>query len=365
MYSQVVKNIEEYVQSGLPTRVKFVYFQATNLKQPLVRTELRKRTLESNQTYYLCHGSSTNFTYAYQENNLKFLLHSNQGPNAAPSEKSAYLAHVNSIPVTLLPYNGDESKESVHAGHHIDFGLVNQRNGDMLFKVHYTSYENWLEPVVTRDSLPCNYMMSSIKDTDYLTSLEAFKQVGCIERLPDKTIVHNGTTCGKFQHHADIVYALSCAAVGYKQQEKLQVKIGGKMRKCYRGKRKGLYVKRKGKRVYLKSGGAISILDDENFVNFLYERIFQHIVRALGSNLVSITLLYDEGNELTPIENDEMTVIYDLTDDRTSFYHVDMAIIKTVFDTRTLHTRTDKAEQVDAMKDHMIHTLLKSEKVLV
>ena len=67
----------------------------------------------------------------------------------------------------------------------------------------------------------------------------------------------------------------------------------------------------------------------------LRDKLFTPLVKKLGAILNTITIMYDEGNELTLIESDIMVFIYHSHDmNRANFFQIDAQILKDVFDAR-------------------------------
>lgn len=340
-YQQSFDHLKDFISNLPSSKIKFVYFLAHKLDTPLVKSEFRKLTLKNN-TYYLIHGSQPQFIYAYKTSDLQLILAYDHGPNAASLQPSTFniIEHSRS---TLLSHSNDRKYDNAYAGNHVDFATLRQRDNDTLFKVHYTWYDNWFEPVASRSTYACNYKMSGAINN--LDSIEAFKATQCLgqDNLPIPS------TCAIFKDESDIVLALTRIACGLKVKTSNEtIQRGGKKYVCRYGCRGGRYIMVNGKKKYLtQRGGATSIFDDDNFLAFIKEKILVHVAAALGDRLNAITIIYDEANVLSSTLHDMMLFRYDMDDlHSAAFYYIDANVLKTAFFASNtpsqMHTELDK-----------------------
>lgn len=127
------------------TNIKFMYFHASDLKSPKVRTAFKKFGMKG-RTYYVTNGESNNFWYIYQETIIKYLV------NLKPTSDAEV------FDVDILGSGGD-----VNHGDHVDFSIIRLRNQDTLIKTHKTVYMDIGNCVFDRSVQECNFVFTDAK----------------------------------------------------------------------------------------------------------------------------------------------------------------------------------------------------------
>lgn len=141
--SQYVSNAIAWVSKLPLTNVKFMYFNANDLRSPKVITPLKQFQTQKNKKFYITNGEAMNFLYIYMESVIKYLV------NLKPTGKA-----------TIYDANILDSGPSydVNLGNHVDIGIIRMRDGNTLLKTHKTFYTDIGNYVFDRTAPFCNFV---------------------------------------------------------------------------------------------------------------------------------------------------------------------------------------------------------------
>ena len=159
----------EYIQSltswinKLPlTSIKFMYFNASNLTTPKVKTAFKQFQIESDN-YYITEGITRNFWYIYYESILKYLVQLK-----LPIDTNCLIYDVD-----IIANIGNSEIHDVNHGDHIDFGILRLKDGSAVVKTHKTVYSDILGDFKfdrTADRV-CNFVFKK----EYLSNFDNIK----------------------------------------------------------------------------------------------------------------------------------------------------------------------------------------------
>lgn len=343
-YNSCISNLNKLISGLESTDVKFLFFLASNLDEPKVRTSL-KRWFINDQEFFIMYGLDKAHVYVYRKSELTVLVEfadqtKAPKPGSFLSPSASLKNAFNSFQdVTILdPYSGD-----VNVGNHVDFGIIRQRKkpGEntekILIKSHYTSYTNLDLVPVTRNEDRCNFVVKDQNFNDY----DEFCKTGCESTYGAKLgEIHN-----VYLNPEDrlVVFHL-CKTAFYGlvtggSATKYMTYRGRKYR-VRKGKRGGEYIQLSGNlKKYIKNtkrqaGGApltyggISFMTD-TFVQYLSENIIQPVGHLRPYDLISVKVFFDEKNELSPNGNRNIVVIYDFDYSSSNIFYIDTIMLLT------------------------------------
>jgi hypothetical protein len=134
------ENITAWYNKLNKTNIKFMYFNASDITKPKIRTVFKQFTINNLTNYIVECNDSWNI---YSESNIKYL-------------------------VNLIPTDEDV----INGGDHIDFSIIKLRTGDAVVKTHKTIYTN-LDNFIFDRSTPqlCNFIFKE----SYLHNFNSIK----------------------------------------------------------------------------------------------------------------------------------------------------------------------------------------------
>lgn len=148
-HEQHVKNLDMFIKHLKPTRIQFVFFNASNMDKPLVMT-----TFGKHKDWYIIPGQSTNYCYAYTKSNLTYMVtHLRIKQKGTIVLYNVKLNRVNKTKTT-------KTNDVAYLGNHIDFSIHNSRN-DVFYSVHLTEYferNNDLNSFDRKATTDCNFI---------------------------------------------------------------------------------------------------------------------------------------------------------------------------------------------------------------
>lgn len=128
--------------------IKFMYFHASDLRTPKVRTAFKKFGLKG-RNYYVTNGEANNYWYIYEESVVKYLA------NLRPTSDAEV------FDADILSEGGD-----INHGNHIDFSITRLRDQSALIKTHKTVYTDIGNYVFDRSVQECNFVFTDAKLRD-------------------------------------------------------------------------------------------------------------------------------------------------------------------------------------------------------
>lgn len=295
-YQTYTRNLKNYVEGLQDTNVKFMFFYADDLSKPKLKDTFKYMPLQNS---YITPGVQSNGWYIYRESVLKYIV------------TSVALLKSNPVPIYDMSIVGTSKKTNdVNHGDHITFVVIKTKGNDVIVKMHKTEYRDNGNFDFIRYTEDCNFTFdaSNINNTN---------AIHCESSSGAKLSSTIGSKITKMEDQA--IVAKMCRVMtgdfsggGKKQQKR---KIHYKNKKCvvHKGKRNGQYVICDGKRKYIQKGGGgykgITIFSDA-FITFLSETLFKKMY-SLKPDLETITVLFDEMDELGSRANDHIVMFYD------------------------------------------------------
>lgn len=315
-YSMYHGNLMNWYNNVLThTKIKFLFFNALNLNQPMIRDELRYC---SSQKSYVAESCQKNGFYVYRESVIKYLVTNVQrvSPSAA---------------VSTATITGHSSQSDVNHGDHLTFILLRKRSpkDSVVVKAHKTTYEDLSGSFVfSRYNDECNFTFDKvscfpIQSIQCESSKGLLKGITLAQEIQEKEDQKMIEKLLNVMSGTDIT---SGGAKGKRNNEKVRYK--NRYYVLRKGVRRGQYIQMKGgNKVYLQSGGSykdITFMSD-TFLSFLSNTLFTK-VRDLRADLYSITIIYDELNECKVGGHEHIVILYDFEHDRNIFY-LDTALV--------------------------------------
>lgn len=165
-YDDALDRLERFVAKLPTTNVEFIFFLA-NENKPSYRDEFKKCNHDG-QTYYISHGFSKNFIYAYRESDIKYIV--------------SVLGRKKTQPATIFDVDVHAPGGDCNLGNHVDYSINRQKNGDILIRTHLTVYEDdAANPTnFVRSESHCNFML----DASQLDTFDDFKLTKCAAKPP-------------------------------------------------------------------------------------------------------------------------------------------------------------------------------------
>jgi hypothetical protein len=341
-HQQCVENLRVFTDSLPSTNVKFLFYLASKLDSPKIRTSMKlwnmydpNVTEEEPERAFLAQGHDKSYVYVYKESDLKVLVEiiHKDVPKPAGTFSSGHTsvkhAFTSFFDVKIL----DTHMGDVNIGNHVDFGVHGLKDGHVLIKSHYTSYTNIDRLPMLRNEDNCNFV---VKDQNF-EDFNEFSGVTC-ESRDGKAL---GTVDNVYStYHDRLVMFYLCGVVLGKRRH------GGGVKKKYKshkgrnylircGKRGGQYIQVKGAKVYKrqqggapnKTYGGVTFMS-ETFIKFLSETIIQR-VGMFREDLVSATVIFDENDELVNRGNNNIIVIYDFDNSKSNIFYLDTILLLT------------------------------------
>ena len=164
----LVNNVAEFTKSLPSINVKFVFFLANKLDEPILIQDLVKFG-----DWHLAHGKDLNFVYAYKESEIKYIVTDLQ---TRPTK----------LPITCFnvklnrPYSNADPHGIANIGNHVDFSIQCSMT-DVFYSVHYISYKegNGMLNLFTRNvAQQCNFLF----DKAAIMSKQFAKNTACVDR---------------------------------------------------------------------------------------------------------------------------------------------------------------------------------------
>lgn len=306
-YNDCLANLNSFYNNLATTGIKFLYFYASDLTKPKVKDIFRKYEFHAN-TYYITQGQTSNFLYIYIENQIKYIIASMK-PTHRHNEHNAVIKQRNNVA-------GD-----TFLGDHLDFSIINQRSGNVLVKCHKTTYDDITGNYnFSRSENTCNFTLDSRKigNVNAFSSRTRCEDKSGITNRNLKITINNST-------ELDIIYNLCKIVLGI-------TTFGGnlpnKTGQVHYGKRGGRYIMKNNRKYYIQSGGAeykgITFFTDK-FTRYLSEKIIKPLY-DIRPDLVGITIMFDEFNELDDEANKHIIFIYDFLEHDMNTFSIDSKI---------------------------------------
>ena len=322
-YADNQTHLKAFFASLPETNINFLFFFATDVTKPCVKSRFRKFKLGKDYVY-ICQGNSDTFYHVYKTSSLRYIV-------KAPQIISKHLKSV-----TIESIN---TKGEVYHGEHITFGITYDRNANsVIVKSHKTKY----------DLVNTNYNFKRNADTTcnfYLPSNDAVFYDNLIHATCYKKHAVNSTYVPVINHgkpvtmrqmytetsDVDIIHRLSRALLeppktGGMRRRPDYTKINGVKHKVLQGPRGGKYVLINGKKNYLQKGGGVNYKEltflSDAFVEFIRISIVVPMQNIHGNNLASVQLFFDEGNELDVDSNSTITLLYEFTNKMSNIFYV-------------------------------------------
>lgn len=342
MHRQCVENLKEFTDSLPSTNVKFLFYLASKLDSPKIRTNMKlwdmydpNDTSEEPKRSFLAQGHDKSYVYVYRESDLKVLVEiiHKDVPKPADTFSSGHTSVKHAFKSFFDVKIIDTHKGDVNIGNHVDFGIHGLRDGQVLIKSHYTSYTNIDNSPMLRIEDNCNFVVRDQNFEDY----NQFSRIAC-ESREGETL---GTMSKVYTTHHDrlVMFHLCGIVLGRKKQ-------GGGVKKKYKshkgrqyliryGKRGGEYIQVKGSKLYRRQQGGASnktyegvTFMSETFIKFLTETIIQR-VGMFREDLISATVIFDENDELVSRGNDNIIIIYDFDNAKSNIFYLDTILLLT------------------------------------
>jgi len=331
-YELCKEKLKKLVTRLPSTEIKFLFYSASDLSKPKLRTQFHRWDIDKN-TFYIIHGNEDAFVYVYKESDLKVLVKTidiqpgsfKTGP--APL-RNAFKSFTD---VEII----DHKQGDVNIGNHIDFGIHRQRNGNVLIKSHSTSYSDIENARVTRNEDHCNFV---IRNQNFYDANE-FNRIACESKLGEPT----GATVESIyteQHEKYVLFHL-CDAIIFDKSggANLYHRYKGRSYKVRHGKKGGMFIILSNKHnVYIQKqkmiGGAfsptykgISFMTD-TFIQFISDKFLSRIGN-LRSDLLSVKVIFDETNVIYANGNKNIVIIYNFEHDISNIFYLDTIILLT------------------------------------
>jgi len=285
-YETYIANIEQFYKNLSKVSIQFLYFLASDLSQPKVRTEFRYMP---KQKCYVVDGIQKNGWHIYQESVLKYLV---------TVMKTIKKKNVTIYNVKIQSkIDGD-----VNHGDHLTFALLRTKHGEPIVKTHLTVYRELADTFeFDRTEYPCNFTFQPEK----IMNIES---TYCEKR--DGTLSSETLQTTYDPSYSAIVKRFCKAMLGDTSGGKSEYlhKHRDKHYKLYNKS----YVNLKGKRMYVQQGGGyngVTFISD-TFVSFLRTKILEPLA-TLRTDLATCTVIYDELNYFGDGANDFIVVMYD------------------------------------------------------
>lgn len=313
--TQCIANIKAF-HDGLPdTDIKFLFFLATDLSRPKVKTVF-KRFVVDKQTFYVMegiqNGKNSFHLYLYKESVLKYFVRVRPLLSASAEHDATILA------------SGDDG-EANH-GDHVTFGITRQKVPDraLLYTHHTRHIDDCGDFNFRRDVAGCNVLVTpESKDDD----LAAFGSLRC-GRSPATTSDTMGSVYDAAHVHA--LYELSRIAHGVQSgggaaSAKRRYHVHKGRRYLVRRGKNCRYIESvasgKGKRVVIQRGGSyngVTFMSDA-FVAFLVDNIIRKVQTAMDC-LEAASIFYDELDETCEGASEHIVMVYEYAQHRNVFY---------------------------------------------
>lgn len=146
VYDDYLKNLTLFMNKQPLSNVKFLYFNASDLKQPKMRDTFRQFTVDSTNCYII-NDKDKNYFYVYTESVIKYLV------NIKLKTGLVYDVHI----------VNSGSQYDVNHGDHIDFGVIKTRENQIIVKTHKTLYTDLGNFVFDRSGPECNFIFDQTK----------------------------------------------------------------------------------------------------------------------------------------------------------------------------------------------------------
>lgn len=159
LYETFIKNLTLYMNKLPLSRVKFLYFNASDLQQSKMRDTFREFAVDSTKCYIIG-GKDENYFYIYNESIIKYLV------NIKLKNGLVY-------DVDIL---NSGTQYDVNHGDHIDFGVIKTKANDIIVKTHKTLYIDLGNFVFDRSSPECNFIFDPTK----LINKKQFDTTKCV-----------------------------------------------------------------------------------------------------------------------------------------------------------------------------------------
>lgn len=334
LLQKYVQNVNDFYNALPTSNIHFLYFLKSDLSKPIVKDSFKSVIVASKCKMYLLHGETLDslnnacFFYAYQESKLKYLV-TVMSREPAPRGQALYRvviqAQVDAVSPPLKRTTVKKGNEIIaNHGDHLDIGITANRVG-ILISTHHTQYTDTFGDFhFTRSAPECNFLLNEAHIREGMdpffdkTVCHEYKEpVGIVKtRIPD--MCHRGT-----------LYTICGAMISphlTNMTLKQAVLVGGRRRNVKTGKNGGKYVIVKGKKKYLRHrGGAGGI----TFIStFLAQTMFARVADT-RPGLESITVLFDEMNELGSNGNKHIVILYDFVGGSRDIFYLDAAMALT------------------------------------
>lgn len=323
-------------------RVKFVYYDAGQLTSPKTREYFRVLPMASGGSSFIVQGKDKNFYYVYTKDNLRLFVTPKTPFMPYNSGANTYGNAANPEYELVQGASHKDHIEEAYIGNHIDFGMMPQKSGHVLFKTHRTSYEIEEDDLIAmRYTDNCNFRWK-----EDMNLLAENIQCETITRGGDVSVLGAHTDVYKSELEVEAFRHLFKVATGQRHS--------GGGRKVYVGKRGGRYVMKKGKRVYIKcqTGGTGSEVLDDDMLRLMQSGLFIPI-SARSKDLFAVQIIHDENGALTE-SSAHVIVVYEFTrPDRRLTFHLEAALMKRIL---------DATKKVEAQTTQTVQTLTESEK---
>ena len=276
--------IRRFVAGLQSSGIHFLFFRASNMSQPLVRTRCRKW-----RSSYVVPSIQNNGVYVYQESQLRYIVHLGAANRISPDGSVRNATIIDAGP-----------SYDVHHGDHLDFTIY-AHGPDILIKSHITQYQLLPGTPYTflRDDPPCNFILSS---PTLPANLADFSKLRCMAQCRD--LGRLDAYAPYTDNYKRILYDLCKITVG----------MSGGRRRLKGGMMRDVVRKYK----------TIEVMSDQ-YLDILKTYLFEPLVQACP-HLASIQLLYDSSNELAPYANENVVVLYDFEDGVHDRFMLDVSI---------------------------------------
>ena len=162
-----VQNMTDFVGLLPDTRIKFVFFEASKLDQPIVATSFGRYG-----DWFIVPGKDKNYCYSYKQSQIQYMVTELQvrartGPIALYDVKLNYMTHKT------------KADEVANLGNHIDFAILKSKK-DVFFSVHWAIYNdaNGDLSLFTRDShSTCKFL----SDEKLIASNKFVPDTACVD----------------------------------------------------------------------------------------------------------------------------------------------------------------------------------------
>lgn len=277
--------MKTFLASLEDTNINFLYFHASAMDKPLVKTIFKKCKVQRKE-YYLIPGHSANFVYAYQKSDLQTYVRLEVAPT--PNNLRETPAYLNKAFTALIVNASSANAESTYIGNHIYFSFYRQRDNDPLIKVHYTVYSDWDTIEAYRRADECNFKLSAV-------NFDRFKGTRCLSISGEP----NGKTCeSEIGPRTDIVKVLTEVVTGLTPKNvNSRYEVGSKG---------GRYVMKGGRKIYQRGGSGYAFMD--RLIPYLVSTFLRPL---LHTGYESCSIIYDSVNELNADGNSYFVFLYD------------------------------------------------------